>query len=64
MNLDAKWLRVVQSSGQPLRCQIAGEILDDVIGPMLNRQVVVRGKWSSTDRFRLEDIELDRSAED
>jgi hypothetical protein len=63
VNLDAKWLRVVQPSGQPLRCRIAGEILDDVIGPMLNRQVVVRGKWSSKDQFRLEDIELDSSAE-
>ena len=64
VHLDKKWLEVVQQSGQPLRCRIAGQVLDDVVGPMLNRPVVVQGKWARQGaEFRLQDIELDNSAD-
>ena len=64
VHLDRKWLEVVQQSGQPLRCRIAGEVLGDVVGPMLNRPVVVRGKWARQGtKFRLQDIELDTAAD-
>ena len=64
VHLDRKWLEVVQQSGQLLRCRIAGEVLDDVVGPMLNRPVIVQGKWARQGaEFRLQDIELDTSAD-
>ena len=62
VHLDANWLEVVQQSGQPLHCRIEHEVLDDVVGPMINRQVIVRGRWTRRGtQFNLIDIELDAS---
>ncbi len=64
VHLDRRWLEVLQESGNPQRCRIAGEVLDDVVGPMLNHRVIVRGKWKRHGaQFDLMDIELDSSPE-
>ncbi len=64
VHLDSGWLAVVQESGNPQWCRIARDVLDDVIGPMLNRRVIVRGQWNRRGtQFDLGDIELDSSPE-
>lgn len=65
VHLDKKWLEVaIEPLGQPLRCRIAGDVLDDVVGPMLNHRVIVQGKRTKSGaEFRLQDIELDMSPE-
>lgn len=63
VNLDAKSVRILQDNGSGIPCRIVGEILDDVVGPMLNRHIVARGQWTPKAVFRIEDIELDSSAQ-
>jgi hypothetical protein len=61
VHLDHDWLEVTTVDGstiEHIRVEQAGDALDDVVGPMVNRKVVVsavhRGK-----RFLYRDIELD-----
>jgi hypothetical protein len=63
VHLDKGWLDVVKEDGQPQRCWIKGEVLDDVVGPMLNKKVLVWGGWTAKmGRFNLVDIELNPAA--
>lgn len=64
LHLDRDWLEVALKNGSRQRIHIAHEILDDVVGPMVNQAVLVRGlKVSGTGEVRLIDIELDSSAD-
>jgi len=60
LHLDRKWLEISQPTGGHLRCNIGGLLLDDVVGPMVNRQVTVTGRWRGEKlrRFIVEDVEL------
>lgn len=63
VHLDKKWIEVLTDAGISQRCEITADVLDDVIGPMVNRRVIVRGKWStSKHKIRVSDIELGTSA--
>ncbi|MBI2172556.1 MAG: tetratricopeptide repeat protein [Chloroflexi bacterium] len=60
LELDKKWLSVRLPDGKDQKCTIGGEVLDDVVGPMVNKKVKVSGKWNrQKTKFNLDDIELD-----
>ena len=62
LHLDRDWLEVVFDDDTNQRCEIVHDVLDDVVGPMVNGQVIVKGQWySDTGKFELIDIELDES---
>jgi hypothetical protein len=63
VHLDRNWLEVVNSESGRIRCKIGTQMLDDIVGPMLNRPVLARGIWNSMmTQFTLIDIELDRTS--
>lgn len=41
VHLDQDWLEIARVGAEPVRIDEAGEALDDVIGPMVNRKVIV-----------------------
>jgi len=57
VHLDQDWLEVV-TGDTATRIDHAGEALDDVVGPMVNRKVIVRTTRKGPRHFYL-DIELD-----
>jgi len=61
VHLDEDWLEVTIDGPQTLhvRIQDAGEALDDVVGPMVNRRVVVTVEKGSRNRVSFRDIELE-----
>src|SRR5262249_17471831 len=62
VHLDSDWLIVDTPDGKQQRCSGASEAIDDVIGPMVNRRVILYCRWRSTLRGRkllFSDIELD-----
>lgn len=59
VHLDNNWLIVDLEDGEPRRCEIAREVYDDQIGPLLNREVRIRGYWDGHRRFNLLDVELE-----
>jgi hypothetical protein len=63
LHLDQDWLEVTTAelpAGQQEHVRIfqAGDVLDDVVGPMVNRKVVVTAVRSGS-RFQYRDIELE-----
>lgn len=58
VDLDKDWIEV---SSDDITYHIKGlaEALDDVIGSMVNRRVVVRARKDSASKYTFEDIELD-----
>jgi hypothetical protein len=60
LHLDQDWLELTQESdGLHVRIVDAGEALDDVVGPMVNRKVIVTVEVIDHQRLRYRDIELD-----
>src|SRR5262249_26019953 len=58
VHLDKDWLEVV-AEDRSLHVEGLKDALDDVIGPMVNRQVIVRAVKSGKAKLRFVDIELD-----
>lgn len=60
LHLDRRWLELVRDNGKVVRCKTPADALDDVLGPMVNRSVVVnaRQRPSSSGTLELLDIEL------
>jgi hypothetical protein len=59
VHLDEDWLEVTTSQPQPhVRIEDAGDALDDVVGPMVNRNVVVSVLRRGS-KYLYRDIELD-----
>jgi hypothetical protein len=58
VDLDKDWIEVASDAGA-YHINGLAEALDDVIGPMVNRRVVVRVRRDSTSKYTFEDIELD-----
>lgn len=63
LHLDQNWLEVTLPDGEQRRCETPASVLDDVVGPMVNRRVRIRveelmrtGRRAS---FHLTDIDLD-----
>jgi hypothetical protein len=59
LHLDKDWLEIaVWETGDHIRIDKAGEVLDDVIGPMVNRPVTVTALRRGS-KYLYRDIELD-----
>lgn len=58
VHLDKDWLDVVVE-GESIHVVGLKDTIDDVIGPMVNRQVIVRAAKSGKKKLRFIDIELD-----
>jgi hypothetical protein len=59
LHLDKDWLEIAAwETGEHIRIDKAGEVLDDVIGPMVNRQVSVTA-IRHRQKYLYRDIELD-----
>jgi hypothetical protein len=56
--LDEDWLEVIVE-GQSVKIVEVGEAVDDVIGPMINRPVVLRTVRDGRGRHLFRDIEPD-----
>ena len=60
VHLDRDWLVVVQEDGTSVRCEGAGSSVDDVLGPLVNRPVILRARRRGIVRkLHLVDIEPD-----
>ena len=62
LHLDKNWLEIALPSRKHQRCMTDGRVLDDVVGPMVNRKVVVQTQpYLKKDQrcFQVLDIELD-----
>lgn len=59
LHLDQDWLEIVErDSPKPTRVQGAGDVLDDVVGPMVNHRVVVTAVRRQN-KLTYQDIEAD-----
>lgn len=62
LHLDENWLEITLPDDQHEKCDTLPDMLDDVVGPMVNRQVLVRGmqrtKQGGVRRLLVEEIEL------
>ena len=60
LHLDQDWLEITSdsSTGQkPIRIYEAGETVDDVVGPMVNREVLIDAFVTRDGRHLLRDIQ-------
>lgn len=57
LHLDHDWLEIQPDSGTPIHVDGAGDVLDDVVGPMVNHRVLVTAVRRGT-RHVYQDIEL------
>lgn len=62
VHLDQNWLEMTTPNGQHEKCDTMADMLDDVVGPMVNHDVLVRGtrrtKQGGVRRLVVEEIEL------
>ena len=58
LNLDKNWLIIATSEGKHIRCDTEPEMLDDVVGPMVNRDVVIFGRVKGKGSILVSEIEL------
>lgn len=61
LNLDRNWLELTSEDGTRIMCDTVPEMLDDVVGPMVNRRVLVTGpmrKRREKNRLLVAKIEL------
>ena len=42
LHLDADWLEITSNDGIPIRIRETGDVIDDVVGSMVNQRVIVR----------------------
>ncbi|WP_262027238.1 hypothetical protein [Microvirga sp. Mcv34] len=59
LHLNQDWLEVVRDDGQSVHISGLQETVDDVIGPMVNKRVVVRATKGKRSQLKFVDIELD-----
>src|SRR3990172_1646319 len=52
LDLDGKWIELSVGS-RHVRCDVSGLLLDDVVGPMVNRKVIAHGHWRDSIRRNL-----------
>lgn len=62
LDLDRQWVDIQPDEEGRKRCVTPPEFLDDVVGPMVNRQVIAHGK-TRRGKFHLRDIELDEEGD-
>jgi len=62
LHLDKRWLEIQTKDGGVIHWTTPADVLDDVVGPMVNRLVRIRGHVDvkgGKDHFCLDDIELE-----
>ncbi|MCY1042697.1 hypothetical protein OV208_15335 [Corallococcus sp. bb12-1] len=60
LHLDEGWLVLSVGGGGKQRCETRENVLDDVVGPMVNRRVLIHGVWiRGRSRFQVIDIDFD-----
>lgn len=68
VHLNDKWLIVVLADGREVKCHFEPDnVLDDMVGPMVNHRVAVLGKWRGAGthrKFELRDIDLSDDEKD
>lgn len=61
LHLDKNWLEITDESGEHVKCDTLPDMLDDVVGPMVNNMVIVSGPLRTRygqERLLVEDIDL------
>lgn len=61
LHLDRNWLVLIEKDGKPVKCDTVHDMLDDVVGPMVNREVIVSGPMrmrSGLEKLLVEEIEV------
>ncbi len=62
VHLDKNWLEITLPENKHERCDTVPDMLDDVVGPMVNHEVIVRGrrraKQGGIKRLLVEEIDL------
>ncbi len=59
LHLDGDWIEIAKKNGITVRVDGLKDTVDDVIGPMVNRLVIVRAVESTGNKSLFVDIELD-----
>ena len=61
LHLDKNWLEITNKSGEHVKCDTVPDMLDDVVGPMVNNMVIVSGPIRTRyrrERLLVEDIDV------
>lgn len=61
LDLNKNWLELTLPDGGRVKCDTQPDMLDDVVGPMVNREVIIRGPMRfryGANRLWVEEIEL------
>ena len=61
LHLDRNWLELHLPDGKHEKCDTVPDMLDDVVGPMVNREVIVRGPMRiryGVKRLLVEEIDM------
>jgi hypothetical protein len=60
LNLDDDWLTIVSKAGSPIRIYQTGDVIDDIMGSMVNQKVIVSVAFNqSNGRYLYRDIQLE-----
>ena len=59
LDLDKEWIELLTDGPQHLRVMGVGETVDDIIGPMVNHDVIVRVRRGRNQVLQFVDIEVD-----
>jgi len=63
LHLDQNWIELLLADGTFQRCETRHDMLDDVVGPMVNRSVIaygrMKGRQGRPQKFHLDEIEFD-----
>ncbi len=58
LHLDDDWLQIDVDSEHPIHIDGVKEVVDDLIGPMVNREVVVEATKTKRGKYQFRDIQL------
>jgi hypothetical protein len=60
LHLDADWLTIVPEAGLPIRIYQTGDVIDDIVGSMVNQRVIASVAFNqSNGRYLYRDIQLE-----
>ena len=59
VHLDRDWLEISQNEGIPIRIYHTGDVIDDIVGPMVNQRVTVDVALDANGRYSYRDIQLE-----
>jgi len=59
LHLDNDWLEISQDNGGLIRVYETGDVIDDIVGPMVNQKVTVDVVLNASGRYLYRDIQLE-----